>query len=204
MLCSQDIVLIVQNIVCGNQIVVRGQHPSTLESILSIFTSFLPTNCVTNFGYRDCYEHCYLCKFLALPLDVHVPTSAQILVVNLMSVVEQPRELASFRLELRQVSELHKLMSPLPRIVGEIIDLIGLSKTQESETYSTALSAVIQRWSSKSLSYILAMKTMEDPVSNEAKLLNILQVGENDVLMLRFFNGDLKLQERNRLLKEVQ
>lgn len=204
MVSVNDTKLIVQNIVCGNQIVVKGQYPSTVESILTIFTSFIPSNCVSNFGYRDCYEHCYLCKFLGLPLDVHVPTSAQILVLNLMSVMEHPRELSCFRLDVRQVSELHKPMNPLPQIVDEITDLIGLSKTQESETYTTALAAVIQRWSSKSLSYILAMKTMEDPTSNEEKLFSILQVGENDVLMLRFFNGDLKLNERNRLLKEVQ
>ena len=199
-----DLKLIIQNIVVGNQIVVRGQHATTVESILTVLTSFLPPNCVLNFGYLHHYEPCYACRFLGLPLNVHVPTSGQILVIDVMTAVERPRELKSFRFEVKKIPELHKLMVPPPRIVEEITELITWSKSHETETYSTALKAVIQNWSSRSISYFLAVKTMIDAASSEAKLLSILQAGENDVFVLKFFKGALTHHEKNKLLNEVQ
>ena len=199
-----DLKLIIQNIVIGNQLVVRGQHSTTVESILNVFTSFIPPNCVLNFGYLQHYEPCYSCRFLGLPLNVDVPTSGQILVIDVMTAVERPRELKSFRFEVRRYPELHRLLVPLPRIVEEITELITMSKSHETETYTTALKAAIQNWSSKSITYFLAVKTMIDASSSEAKLLSILQAGENDVLVLKFFKGSLTHQEKNKLLNEVQ
>ena len=199
-----DLKLIIQNIVIGNQLVVRGQHPTTVESILNVFTTFLPPNCVLNFGYLQHYEPCYACRFLGLPLNVHVPTSGSILVIDVMTAVERPRELKCFRFEVRRYPELHRLMDPLPRIVKEITDLITFAKSLETETYTTALKAVIQNWSSKSLNYFLAVKTMIDAASSEAKLLSILQAGENDVFVLNNFKGALTHHEKNKLLNEVQ
>lgn len=204
MLKMCDIELIVYNIVIGNQIVVRGQHPVTIESIILILVQFLPKNCVVNFGYGTLYEPCYSCQFLGLPLNVDVPISGQILVIDVMSKVERPRELRCFMFEVKKYPELHKISNPSPRILEEICSLITLSRSHEHETYNTALKAVLQKWSSKAISYFLAMKTMEDAIPNKAKLLSILEAGDNDIPVLTFFRGSLKHPDKNRLLNEVQ
>ena len=194
--------MILQNVVFGNQLVVRGAHPATVESVLTLLTSFLPANCVFNLGYCQRYEHCSSCRAIGLPLHVEVPTAESILVLDVISALDKPRDLRCFRLLLHVRPDLHKLLTPPPKIVDEIVELIQLAKFQE--TYAATLAAVIQKWAGKALSYFLFTKTHPDAASDEKKFLGIIQAGENDVFVLRVFKGALKHHEKNKLLNEVQ
>ena len=199
---TDQVKVLINHIVIGNQIVVKGSHNVTIDSLLSLLSTLLPFKCAKNFGYRSKYEPENLCNFIGVPTSVEIPLSSRILVLDLVSSTEDGRFIRSFDLTIRSC---RSPTSYVPAIVDEMVDLINGSRNLQAETTRKCLKSVLKKWTTRAMNYYLAMKVKHKTDSyEEAAFLECFHCRQRDVPVLRFFVSAYDKAEKVQLLKEVQ
>jgi folliculin len=69
--------LLARNVLCGNQLIVRGSAKCLVVSALSILQSLLPAGCCQVVSYSSEYLDSYKCNFLGLQEKVQLPSHVQ-------------------------------------------------------------------------------------------------------------------------------
>merc|ERR1712137_151251 len=166
---------LVENVVIGNQIIVRAF--STVESafLIEFFQRFLPSECCEARLYSEYYLETYECNFLGLPPTVELPdhiSSATTLLVDLQK---------------NRMLHLHGDERPISSLSRQLVAILR----SDLRHYSHALlmdqiQSVVSEWRSKARAYYHLRKE-EGYEKSLPHVLKVLHLKKEDLPALRFF-----------------
>lgn len=203
--------LLAYHVIQGNQVIVRGKHRKTVESILNCLKILIPIGCCSCVPYSTEYMDSWRCNFLGLSPAVEIPPhvlSSDLFV--LLDVISPPEQVSENSIGDEQRSEADDFQ-------GYGFDICGNENTKdpsilqkveeglENENISDAvfdqlLLCLKEEWMDKVKVIFKFARSGHSTKEDKEKLLRILGAKPEDEIVLKFWMTGLNKQYRSHLL----
>ncbi|XP_065191564.1 folliculin-like isoform X2 [Sycon ciliatum] len=218
--------LVANHVIRGSQIIVRSDSPSTNISTLNILGNLLPTGCCSAVANSPQYLDSYRCNLLGMRLESDLPqhlSGSEVFV--LLDIVSSSK--IDDRIKKTNLAGWNGIACTTegdpfqgynfllfcggsgrdnPRNTGPLLlqrlNAIVADPCLDDGATSECLSALKEEWMSKvHIAYRFSRRASEDATANRPRLLQVLQVGPEELPVLQFWLRALDSEQRGVLLR---
>ncbi|XP_070580543.1 folliculin-like [Ptychodera flava] len=208
---APDFQSVAHHVLIGNQVIIRCDHPKTVESAINVLKQLLPSGCCRIIPYSNQYEDSWKCNFLGLPpgtaLPDHVTSSELYILVDIVSPSKSPPGPMLVDVSADDPWKGYGIVigscGNLPERAPAILCRIDLALSNHSlteEVVSAFLVALKEEWMNKVKVLFKFSKAGTASKDDTDRLLKVLGAKEEDEQMLKFWITGLSAQHRSHLL----
>ncbi|EXX75713.1 Lst7p [Rhizophagus irregularis DAOM 197198w] len=186
---------LILNFVMGNQLVIKGNDPKIVQSVISILKDLVPSECCSIMENENNYQTISKCNILGLNATAQIPND-----VNKSTLYKAMTNAFEFNLQYGIDDKDNKRIYSAPN--SFINQLIGILKLNlPSEIMNTRIMIFKEQWSSKAKQFLIfitksnneggnALANMES--TKQKEFIKYIDINENDLPIIKFWIGCLK------------
>eukprot|EP00730_Choanoeca_flexa_P018038 TRINITY_DN8746_c0_g1_i1.p2 TRINITY_DN8746_c0_g1~~TRINITY_DN8746_c0_g1_i1.p2 ORF type:complete len:202 (+),score=45.91 TRINITY_DN8746_c0_g1_i1:961-1566(+) len=196
--------IILNNLVIGNQIIVRSSEVDIGTSIVLLLTQVLPKRCVSLILNSNTYQEAYAANLLSIQPGVvvpqHVPSNSYVLITATRTDVTGSDDDEEIHLVVNGC--LPGRSKDIPCYVTSLMK--ALTESNNAETFDQWLLTLRESWLRHAKTYFLMSRSQLSVAQDDAARAKSLGLRARDVPLLRFWGQGLSREHRAKLLRLAQ